>query len=124
MKKEAIDRFFNNITQMRNGATVDLYESSVDATFERICAAILKNQRGEEIWYDGTSDLSIQRQNVNVIEFKGSMNVMKGQAKHWIEPFHAKVHFSEIASDCIVSVACGGYESSGNLYKIFGFEQD
>lgn len=122
MKKEAIDRLFNNIMLLKDGATIDLFESSIDATFERICAAILKDQRGEEIWYDGTNDLSILRQNASEIEFKGSMNVMEGQSKHWIEPFSAKVIFSAIAADCNVSIACGDYESSGNLYKIFGYE--
>lgn len=89
MKKDAIDKFFNNIVLARDGSTIDLYESSIDATFERICAALLKNQRGDAVWHDGTSDLSIQKQNAKEIEFSGSMNVMEGQTKHWIEPFRA-----------------------------------
>lgn len=124
MKKVAIDRFFNNILLIKNGATVDLFESSVDATFERICSAILKNHRTEGIWYDGTSDLSILKQDAKKIEFKGSMNVMEGQRKHWIEPFSAKVYFSDKAADCIICIVCGEYESSGNLYEMFGYENN
>lgn len=124
MKKDAVDRFFKNIELIKDGATIDLYESSIDASFERICAALLKKQRGHEIWYDGTSDLTIVRKNAKEIEFKGNMHVMEGQKRHWVEPFHANVASSKVAADCVVSVVCGDYESSGKLYEMFGYEQE
>ena len=121
MKKKAIDNFFNNMMLLKSGRELDLYKSLIDATFERICSALLKKQRGEEVWYDGTNDLSVEERNNTEIEFAGNMNVMEGQSKHWIEPFRAKIHLADEASDLVVEIQCGEFRASGNLYDIYGY---
>ena len=118
MKREAIDRFIGNMAQLDKGVELNLYESSIDATFERICAALLK-ERDDEIWYDGTSDLVFE--NNKTLNFKGKMHVMEGQKKHWTETFMAEVSVTSTPSHCYVKIVCGEHEGAGNLYDLYGF---
>ena len=121
MKKDALDRFIENMRSLIVGVDIDLYSSSVDAVFERICGALLKEQRGDKVWYDGTGDLSCKIGDRNTLIFTGKMHVMEGQTKHWVEPFTAEVTLTSSYSHCDVTVICGGYKSSGNLYRTFGY---
>lgn len=121
MKKEALDEFIGKMKILKEGTEIDLYGSSIDAAFERICFAMLKEQRGAKIWYDGTGDLSCEKTGDQKLVFKGNMHVMEGQKKHWIEPFSAEVSVTSNPSHCDLTVACGEYKSSGNLYNTFGY---
>ena len=121
MKKEALDRFIENVFILNDGIDINLYSSSIDAAFERICSALLKEQRGVKIWYDGTGDLRCEKNGDRKLVFSGNMHVMEGQSKHWIEPFSAEVSVTSIPSHCDVTVTCGEYKSSGNLYRAFGY---
>jgi len=119
---EAIDRFVDNMVLLNEGADVDFYKSSIDAAFERICGALLK-ERSDTIWYDGTGDLSCEKIDNQVLVFKGNMHVMDGQKKHWREPFVAEVTLSSDQKSCYVSVSCGEYSSTGNLHETFGYKR-
>ena len=116
-----LDRFIENMRSLIAGVDMDLYSSSVDATFERICGALLKKQRGDKVWYDGTGDLSYEISDRKTLIFTGNMHVMEGQTKHWVEPFTAEVSLTSSYSHCDVTVICSGYKSSENLYHTFGY---
>jgi len=122
MKKSGLDKFIENMMSLHNGSIIDLYDSSIDAAFERLCGAMLKNQRGELIWYDGTNDLEFEKKQSQKLLFKGTMHVAEGQKKHWKEPFSAEVTVGEKPKDCNVSIKCGAFDSSSNLYVLFGYE--
>ena len=119
MNKDSIDKFVENMNLLGEGTDINLYNRSIDSAFERICGELLKEQRGDKIWYDGTGDLSFEKISSQNLIFKGNMHVMEGQKRHWQEPFVAEVTFSSDPSDCNVLISCGEYKSSGNLYDTF-----
>lgn len=124
MQKQAIEKFHRNLCTLFDGKKVNLYASSIDATLERICSALFKSIRGEAIWYDGTSDLTASILKDGELIFRGTMNVMEGQKKHWTEQLTVITKATAKASECEVSVNCGEYQASGNIYDLFDIERD
>ena len=119
MKQSAIQNFSDNISKLLNGDKIDLYESLIDSSFEYIAAEILSSQLDEEVWFDGTDDLTSRILSEDTIEFSGTMKVYRGQDNFWDDNFTAKVTYNHTRNDSMLIYVCiGELEAEDDLYKI------
>ena len=119
MKSTAIEKFIGNIERLLEGETFDLYDSSIDASFEYICAAILISHLEPGVWFDGTGDLEFKIASSSQLVFTGNMHVCLNQEKFWKEPFYARVWDRRVEGKGVpILVRIGKNEDEQDLLKI------